>query len=152
MFLWVWALLMAGPSRRHCDWGRFCVIWGVLLVSLPPPRVIGASYIGQIQLVRVWDRVERATKRAWVRLFSGPASLQTQKIKKIFLRFPSTSLILDCKGIAWHWCLMEQMEVEVILTPEWEYGGVTLRDVREAGTSLTKQQWHRQNLHSQKQE
>ena len=32
--------------------------------------------------------------------------------------------------------LMEQMEVEVILTPEWEYGGATLRDVREAGTSL----------------
>ena len=31
---------------------------------------------------------------------------------------------------------MEQMEVEVILTPEWEYGGVTLRDVEEAGTSL----------------
>ena len=41
---------------------------------------------------------------------------------------------------------------EVILTPEWEYGGATLRDVGEAGTSFTKQQWHRQNLHSQKQE
>ena len=34
---------------------------------------------------------------------------------------------------------MEQMEVEVILTPEWEYGGATLRDVREAGTSLAHQ-------------
>ena len=34
---------------------------------------------------------------------------------------------------------MEQMEVEVILTPEWEYGGATLRDVGEAGTSLAHQ-------------
>ena len=28
---------------------------------------------------------------------------------------------------------------EVILTPEWEYGGATLRDVGKAGTSLAHQ-------------